>query len=356
MRILVNGKETEVSAELPLIDELQRLGYDIPSLCYGRDMEHQASCMVCMVKNVANGQMIPSCSTYPQEGMSIETDTEEVLALRKMSLELLLSDHRADCEAPCTIVCPSGIDVAQVLLYYDRGMLDEAFSILRLTINNEQLTINMPFALTSNLSTLTSPPTQGDSGGLLTSTPALPCAQCKAPCEKACRRGTVDESVSIREILAEIAQRQGVKSEGRSVKREANISKNVFTSRLGRYTDAEKEWLKDVYSQPSRCLHCACEGSNKCKLRQLATDAHIKTPRYGVASHQEVKKQIHIKGRLYFEPAKCIRCGLCVYNSTDGFTFMHRGFDMQVVIPEESKKNVDEEIADICPTGALFLV
>ena len=45
MRIKVNGKETEVSAELPLIEELQRLGYDIPSLCYGRDMEHQASCI-----------------------------------------------------------------------------------------------------------------------------------------------------------------------------------------------------------------------------------------------------------------------------------------------------------------------
>ena len=327
MRIKVNGKETEVSAELPLIEELQRLGYDIPSLCYGRDMEHQASCMVCMVKNAANGQMIPSCSTFPQEGMSIETDTEEVLALRRMSLELLLSDHRADCEAPCTIVCPSGIDVAQLLLYYDRGQLEEAYSLIMSAAGSA----------------------------------SLPCEDCKAPCEKACRRGTVDESVSIRGILAEIAHKQDVKSSlppkrEDCAKRKAYLSKNVFTSRLGRYTDAEKKWLKEVYSQPSRCLHCACEGSNKCRLRQVATDAHIKTLRYGISSHQEVKKQIHVNGKLYFEPAKCIRCGLCVYNSTNGFTFMHRGFDMQVVIPEESKKNVDEKIADICPTGALYLI
>ena len=352
MRIKVNGKETEVSAELPLIEELQRLGYDIPSLCYGRDMEHQASCMVCMVKNAANGQMIPSCSTFPQEGMSIETDTEEVLALRRMSLELLLSDHRADCEAPCTIVCPSGINVAQLLLYYDRGQLEEAYSLIMSAAGSA----------------------------------SLPCEDCKAPCEKACRRGTVDESVSIRGIIREVMKtlsplthtpmlstsdfslkgREPVREKKSPFKgsRRLSISEYVsdlegpvlFTSRLGRYTDAEKKWLKEVYSQPSRCLHCACEGSNKCRLRQVATDAHIKTLRYGISSHQEVKKQIHVNGKLYFEPAKCIRCGLCVYNSTNGFTFMHRGFDMQVVIPEESKKNVDEKIADICPTGALYLI
>ena len=183
MRIKVNGKETEVSAELPLIEELQRLGYDIPSLCYGRDMEHQASCMVCMVKNAANGQMIPSCSTFPQEGMSIETDTEEVIALRRMSLELLLSDHRADCEAPCTIVCPSGINVAQLLLYYDRGQLEEAYSLIMSAAGSA----------------------------------SLPCEDCKAPCEKACRRGTVDESVSIREIIREVmSEERRVKSEERS--------------------------------------------------------------------------------------------------------------------------------------------
>ena len=61
-------------------------------------------------------------------------------------------------------------------------------------------------------------------------------------------------------------------------------------------------------------------------------------------------------GRMWFEPAKCIRCGLCVYNSENGFTFKNRGFGMQVVIPEESKTNVKEELAGLCPTGALYLV
>lgn len=320
MKIKVNNKEIEVTGKRTLLEELRDMGYDIPSLCYKSGMNHQASCMVCMVKNVANGQMIPSCSTFPYDGMDVETDTDDVLSLRKMSLELLLSDHRADCEAPCTIVCPSKIDVAQILLHYDRGEMDGAYSLLKASMSSK-----------------------GD---------ILPCNDCKAPCEKACRRGTLDKGVSIREILNELANATGLNIV--EVSSYANLSKDTFSSKLGRYTDAEKEWLKEVYSQPSKCLHCACEGRAKCKLREYATNAQIKAPRYGVSSHQIVKEQIHVKGNLYFEPAKCVRCGLCVYNSEDGFTFKHRGFDMQVVIPEESKKNIDEKIADICPTGALF--
>ncbi len=319
MKITVNDKTIEVSGERVLIEELRALGYDIPALCYNKEAKHQASCMVCMVKNVANGQMMPSCSTFPFEGMQIDTESEDVKSLRQMSLELLLSDHRADCEAPCTVVCPSHIDVAQVILYYDRGQLNEAHALLAEKVDVAQ----------------------------------LPCASCKASCEKACRRGTLDKCVSVRDIIAEVAQHQPTASA--SPVSMASVSKEVFSSKLGRYTDAEKEWLKEVYSQPSRCLHCACEGRDKCKLRSYATSASIKSSRYGVSSHQLVKEQIHVIGRLYYEPAKCVRCGLCVYNSEDGFTFKHRGFDMQVVIPEESKSHVDEQLAQLCPTGALFL-
>ena len=122
------------------------------------------------------------------------------------------------------------------------------------------------------------------------------------------------------------------------------------------YKRQEKEWLKETTSAPSGCLHCACGGKADCKLRLYATEAGIKRPRYEVSSMLPVKEKIHVKGQMWFEPAKCIRCGLCVYNSENGFTFKNRGFGMQVVIPEESKTNVKKELAGLCPTGALYLV
>ena len=327
MRIIVNGNEIEVTGQRVLIEELRERGLHIPSLCYNSEAKHQASCMVCMVKDVKSGQMIPSCSTFPYEGMDIDTDSEEVVEMRKMGLELLLSDHRADCEAPCSIVCPAKIDVAQILLYIDREQTDKAYTLLASAVDVHN----------------------------------LPCTDCKAPCEKACRRGAVDKSVDIRKIITELAASPPALSrrEGAGARRKEsgkdNFPLHKYASKLGRYTDTEKEWLRENYTQQSHCLHCACEGKEKCQLRECASEAKIKSSRYGVSSHQQVKVQIHVNGRLYFEPAKCIRCGLCVYNSLNGFTFMYRGFDMQVVIPEENKNNVDEEIADLCPTGALFI-
>lgn len=317
MRISVNSKEIEVSGERPLIDELRQLGIRVPSMCYAEGHQHQPSCMVCMVKDVGTGQMLPSCSTMPYDGMLIETDSDEVHELRRLSLELLLSDHRADCEAPCTMVCERGIPVADVIRLYDLGQVDEARQLLQ----------------------------------------RVSCDGCKAPCEKGCRRVTVDEGVKIRDILARIA---GADSLPTTPSRAPELWRGrggevPFNSRLGRFTDGEKQRMKEIYTQPSRCLHCACEGRADCQLRALATKAGIKVSRYGVQSSLPVKEQIPVSGRLVYEPAKCIRCGLCVYNTDDGFTFERRGFDMRVVIPEQSKQHVSERIASLCPTGALFL-
>lgn len=318
MKITVNNRTLEVSGERTLLEELRDAGCDIPSLCYAGKAKHEASCMVCMVRDVATSQMLPSCSTFPTEGMQLDTESEDVKNMRRMSLELLLSDHRADCEAPCVVVCPAKIDVARVILHYDRGQMDKAKAVLLETASADQ----------------------------------LPCVGCKASCEKACRRGTLDTAVSVRAIIEEVAKYKAVIPNTAS---SAAKVQHSFSSKLGRYSEAEKEWLKEVYNQPSRCLHCACEGKDKCKLREYASQAGIKSSRYGVSSHQMVKEQQHVSGRLYYEPAKCVRCGLCVYNSQNGFTFQHRGFDMQVLIPEENKAHIDEHLADLCPTGALFL-
>ena len=91
-----------------------------------------------------------------------------------------------------------------------------------------------------------------------------------------------------------------------------------------------------------------------CKLRQYAIAYHAKWNRYSRYSAIKATQPQHIKGNLWFDVAKCIKCGLCVYNSNDGFTFKDRGFGMQVVLPDESVSNIDESISELCPTEALY--
>jgi len=252
--------------------------------------------------------------------MRIDTESEEVQMARKLSLELLLSDHRADCEAPCSMVCPHGLDIELMLNLYDADRHEEAHTL-----------IAGVFGL-----------------------PVLGCDNCKMPCEKVCRRASVDKAVPIREIIRELVGKyEAVSAEAKIVERKTN--KDLFQSRLGRFTTREKEWLKENTATPSGCLHCACAGREGCKLRLYATAAGIKRPGYGTSSALPAMKKQHVTGSMWFEPAKCIRCGLCVYNSKNGFTFRDRGFGMQVVIPDENRANVGEELAKLCPVGALYI-
>lgn len=335
MNIVINNKTIEVFPGETLLEVARRTGHIIPSLCYAKDARHKSSCMVCVVKDCVRGQIIPSCTTMPTEGMQIETDTEEVKQVRSLSLELLLSDHRADCDAPCSMVCPKGLDVERVLGFYDHGLYQKAYALLEETFTF----------------------------------PETGCDACKAPCEKACRRGMIDKAVSIRAIIREIAEKYkplpadttGIKSpdtgeaSGNTIPPVHKKDKNRFQSRLGRFSEEERERLKETVSTPSRCLHCACAGQKDCKLRVYATDEGIKRPRYDASSSQPVMNKVHITKNIWFEQAKCIRCGLCVYNSDNGFTFKDRGFGMQVVIPDENRANITENLAELCPTGAIYI-
>ena len=320
MNIYIDGIQTKVAPDETILEACRKAGADIPSMCYAAGAEHRPSCMVCMVRNEDSGQMLPSCSTYPTEGMKIDTSSEEVRQTRKLAVELLLSDHRADCEAPCTIARPSGLDIGEMLCQYDKGDFAKAKSILA-----------SAFSLTE-----------------------IPCDSCKGPCEKVCRRGTVDAHVQIKAIVKEIAAMEDIPAEAKP-ELASKYSKELFSSRLGIFSPAEKARLKESVHSKSTCLHCACLAKDDCRLRDIATSLKIKTPRFGVSSLRPFKASKHITAQLVYEPSKCIRCGLCVYNTNDGFTFSGRGFGMQVIIPEESYTNVTEDIAALCPTGALSL-
>ena len=311
MQVIIDGKEVQTTGKETLLELCRRTGTKVPSLCHAPGAVHKPSCMVCMVRNEANGQMIPSCATYPFDGMRIDTASNEVKAQRTLAVELLLSDHRADCEAPCSTVCPHQLDVAAVLYQYDKGN----------------------YALAK---------------GFLKALPENACDACKAPCEKVCRRGRVDAHVEIRRVIRELLS-MDIPAE----KPAESPAAPAFSSKLGSFTPQEIIRIKAEPTTASTCLHCACLAKDDCRLREVAAETGVRSSRLGLNSALPMKAAKRITAHLVFEPAKCIRCGLCVYNSTDGFTFQGRGFTMQVVLPEESYGNVQEELADLCPTGAL---
>lgn len=163
IRLKINNKEIQVEEGTSVMKAAQKMGIDIPNLCWNDELEHFTSCMLCMVKDSATGRLLPSCSVKAVEGMQITTEDEEVIESRKTALELLLSEHVGDCEAPCQVACPAHMDIPKMNRLIAAGKLDEALEVVKHDI----------------------------------ALPAVLGRICPAPCEGACHRKTVDEPVSI---------------------------------------------------------------------------------------------------------------------------------------------------------------
>ena len=90
-----------------ILDVARKNGIEIPTLCRDERISKTTSCFVCVVKDLKTGKFLPSCSACPAPGQNIDSSSEEVKDMRRTALNLLLSEHAGDCEAPCTLACPA---------------------------------------------------------------------------------------------------------------------------------------------------------------------------------------------------------------------------------------------------------
>jgi len=127
----IDNTEISVPEGTTILKAAEQAGFHIPVMCYNENVLNHASCMVCAVKNNLTGEFIPSCEAKVIDGMDISCETPEVKTFRKDALELLLSDHVGDCEAPCRVSCPSNLDIPQMNRLIADGKFTEALKVVR---------------------------------------------------------------------------------------------------------------------------------------------------------------------------------------------------------------------------------
>ena len=130
----IDGLSVEAKAGDSIAQAARRVGLGdrIPTLCEEPGHKHQTSCFVCVVEvEGLKGKLPPACSTAAADGMKIHTGSERVVASRKTALELLLSNHPADCVAPCVRGCPAHVDVQRYLALAGAGKYEEAVRTIR---------------------------------------------------------------------------------------------------------------------------------------------------------------------------------------------------------------------------------
>ena len=95
--VKVNGIEVKVPANATILEAAHKAGVRIPTLCYLKKINAIAACRVCLVQASGVRGHAAACVQQVAEGMDIQTNTPELRAARKTTLELILSNHRMDC-------------------------------------------------------------------------------------------------------------------------------------------------------------------------------------------------------------------------------------------------------------------
>lgn len=168
IKITVDGQEMTGNKGDTILSIAMENGVEIPNLCYNNELKIYGACGLCVVEAEGIPKLLRACATVASDGMVIHTDSERAENARRVALELLMSDHEGDCKGPCVLNCPAHTDAQEYVKKIAEGDDREAVRIIK-----EKVPI-----------------------------PASIGRVCPHPCETHCRRGRVEEPLSIAYLKA----------------------------------------------------------------------------------------------------------------------------------------------------------
>ncbi|MBY5948332.1 formate dehydrogenase subunit alpha [Photobacterium rosenbergii] len=190
--VTIDGQVLATDGQLSILELAQQFEIEIPSLCGLNKNGEKVPCDLCVVD--IEGQGIQrACEVTATPEMVITTQSEVLSERRRQSLNRIMSDHYADCEAPCQTACPAGVDIQSYLYHISQNDHQKAVEVIKRTLP-------MPLSI-----------------GRV----------CPAFCETECRRGIVDEPIAIRQLKRHAADIDLEAQEQYVPLRKADKGKNV---------------------------------------------------------------------------------------------------------------------------------
>ena len=98
LNIKINGNDYSVPYGTTVLEAARMANIEIPTLCYLKDINEIGACRLCLVEIKGARGPVTAC-VYPieRDGTEIFTNTPKIRQMRKMNLELLLSNHNKHC-------------------------------------------------------------------------------------------------------------------------------------------------------------------------------------------------------------------------------------------------------------------
>ena len=121
INVIIDGREYSVRKGATILEACKSVGIEIPTLCYLKEINEIGACRICVVEVKGARSLVAAC-VYPldRDGTEIMTHSPAVLASRKTTLQLLLSQHDKKC-----LSCIRSGDCEFQKLCNDYGVEDE---------------------------------------------------------------------------------------------------------------------------------------------------------------------------------------------------------------------------------------
>jgi NADP-reducing hydrogenase subunit HndD len=95
--LTIDGKEVQVERGTTILEAAKKAGINIPTLCYLKDINEIGACRICVVEVKGARTLMASCVTPAADKMVVLTNSPAVRASRRLTLELILSNHPMEC-------------------------------------------------------------------------------------------------------------------------------------------------------------------------------------------------------------------------------------------------------------------
>lgn len=95
--LTIDGVKVEVPKGTTILEAAKRVGIDIPTLCFLKDINEMGDCRMCIVEVEGRRGFATSCIQTVEDGMVVHTHTPNVLEARHVILDLIISNHAKDC-------------------------------------------------------------------------------------------------------------------------------------------------------------------------------------------------------------------------------------------------------------------
>ena len=96
VKLTIDGVSVEVPAGTTVLEAAKKAGINIPTLCYLKDINKIGACRMCIVDAGARA-FGAACVLPVANGMNVKTNTPKIREARRVTLELLLSNHDKKC-------------------------------------------------------------------------------------------------------------------------------------------------------------------------------------------------------------------------------------------------------------------